>query len=307
MFWSKTLVILHPWRLTWNVNITQLKRKIIFHPPPFLRVQNVDVSGCTTVPPFSRPRSLRGNIEVEKGPVYKLLHLILGRAATWVGDFYHGLGVDMCEDMLGASKITRMLGGVGFVWSAALSLCFNIAVLVLKNLHPLQFNSLPLKNDGWKMKYIVWTVKFPGCNFVFQHWFFVLKKKWFLLCFLMILWKLIQPWNLSLKKQGVWWCPFFWRCTFLKLLGDLFDPSGNSTYIIIYCLPIKCSYTRWFKSWPFYPPVAGHQQPFEGSLFSPPQKGHNRRIARYLTFSPNFYLTWMSQEVSKRLLLVSGL
>ena len=52
-FWSKTLVNLHPWRLTWNVNITQLKRTIIFHPPPFLRVQNVNFS------PFSRTQSLK--------------------------------------------------------------------------------------------------------------------------------------------------------------------------------------------------------------------------------------------------------
>ena len=34
-----------PWKLTLNLKVTCLKRKIIFHPPPFF-VQNVHVSGC---------------------------------------------------------------------------------------------------------------------------------------------------------------------------------------------------------------------------------------------------------------------
>ena len=112
--------------------------------------------------------------------------------------------VRICRICWGHLKSPECLEGVGFVWSVALSLCFNIDVLVLKNLPPLKFNS-----EKWwlKMNYIVWTVKFPGCNFVFQHWFFVLNifGSYFFSDDLKA-YPTLEP---ELEKPGVWWCPFF--------------------------------------------------------------------------------------------------
>ncbi len=52
--------------------------------------------------------------------------------------------------------------------------------------------------------------------------------------------------------------------------------------------------TRWFKPWPLYPLVEGHQQPFQkGHVNSPSQKGHNRRIARKVNEQCSFHPGWL--------------
>ena len=47
MHFFRSFLGIHPWKLTWNLKITCLKREIIFHPPPFFGF-HLDIPGCTS-------------------------------------------------------------------------------------------------------------------------------------------------------------------------------------------------------------------------------------------------------------------
>ena len=100
--------------------------------------------------------------------------------------------------------------------------------------------NLTVKLDGWKMKYFVWTVKFPGCNLVFQHWFFLLKTKsvptfffWWFGCFF------VQKGPLAVLKGAVHFAMALWVGRILPLLSVRSDhvlvPPGKAAIQKMHC------------------------------------------------------------------------